>query len=66
MGGPIGAILLRMDIKRDQLETRIATLELMVITERARPKPNQAEIDKLEKQVREAKAALENYNRGSA
>lgn len=54
-----------MDIKRDQLETRIATLELMVITERARPNPNQTEIDKLEKQVTEAKAALENYNRGS-
>ena len=57
--------MLRMDIKRDQLETRIATLELMVITERARPNPDQTEIDKLEKQVTEAKAALENYNRGS-
>ena len=55
-----------MDIKRDQLETRIATLELMIVTEGARHKPNQAEIDKLQGQLTDAKEALENYNRGSA
>ena len=50
-----------MDIKRNQLETRIATLELMLVSERARPKPNQNDVDRLENQVAEAKHVLEKY-----
>lgn len=52
-----------MDVKRDQLETRVATLELMLVTERARPKPNEAEIAKLKQELKVATAALEKYNR---
>lgn len=55
-----------MDIKRNQLETQIATLELMVVSERARPKPNQNDVARLEKQVAEAKNVLEKYVRDSA
>lgn len=53
-----------MDFKRDQLETRVATLELMLVTERARPKPNEQEIEKLEKELTEARSALQKYNEG--
>lgn len=52
-----------MDLKRDQLETGVATLELTLVTERARPKPNEAEIAKLEQDLKAATAALEKYNR---
>ena len=52
-----------MDLKRDQLETRVATLELMLVTARARPKPNEAEITKLEQELKVATAALEKYDR---
>jgi hypothetical protein len=51
-----------MDIKRDELETRIATLELMLVTERARPKPNENKIADLEKQLTLAKRALAKYD----
>jgi hypothetical protein len=51
-----------MDAKRDQLETRIATLELMLVTERARPKPDQHTMAKLEQQLTEAKRALFEHN----
>lgn len=49
-----------MDIKRNQLETRIATLELMLVTERARPKPSENKIADLEKELTLAKRALAN------
>jgi hypothetical protein len=52
-----------VDSKRDQLETRVATLELMLVTARARPKPNEDEIAKLERDLKVATAALEKYNR---
>jgi peptidoglycan hydrolase CwlO-like protein len=52
-----------VDSKRDQLETRVATLELMLVTARARPKPNEDEIAKLEQELKVAKAALEKYNK---
>ena len=52
-----------MDLKRDQLETRIATLELMLVTERARPKPHEDKIAKSELDLKAAKAELEKYNR---
>jgi hypothetical protein len=53
-----------MDFKRNQLETRVATLELMLVTERARPKPNEHEIQRLEKELTEARSALQKYNEG--
>jgi hypothetical protein len=59
---PEGKLPNHMDIKRNQLETRIATLELMLVTERARPKANQDDIDKLKNQLAEARAALEKYD----
>jgi hypothetical protein len=46
-----------MDI--DQLETRIATLELMLVTERSRPKPSANKIADLEKELTLARTALE-------
>lgn len=52
-----------MDLKRDQLETRVATLELMLVTARARPKPNEDEMAKLEQELKVATAALEKYDR---
>lgn len=52
-----------MDSTRDQLETRVATLELMLVTERARPKPNEDTIAKLESDLAAAKAAVEKYDR---
>ena len=52
-----------VDLKRDQLETRVATLELMLVTARARPKPHADEIAKLEQELKVATAALEKYNR---
>lgn len=52
-----------VDLKRDQLETRVATLELMLVTARARPKPNEAEIANLERELKVATAALEKYDR---
>ena len=52
-----------VDLKRDQLETRVATLELMLVTARARPKPHGDEIAKLEQELKVATAALEKYNR---
>ena len=54
------AYILYVDVKRDQLETRVATLDLMLVVERARPKPHEA---KLELDLKAAKAALEKYNR---
>jgi hypothetical protein len=54
-----------MDPKRDQLETRVATLELMLITERARPKPDKDQITKLERDLAQARSALKKYNKGS-
>lgn len=53
---------LYVDLKRDQLETRVATLELMLVVERARPKPHEDLIAKLELDVKGAKTALEKYN----
>ena len=50
-----------MDSRRNQLETRVATLELMLVTERARPKPNEHEIEELEKELTEARSALQKY-----
>ena len=52
-----------MDLKRDQLETQVATLDLMLVAERARPKPREDEIAKLEQELKAATAALEKYNR---
>ena len=52
-----------MDSKLDQLETRVATLELMLVTARAQPKPHEDEIAKLERELKVATAALEKYNR---
>ena len=51
-----------MDLKRNQFETRVATLELVLVTERARPKPNEDEIEKLEKELAATKSALQKYN----
>jgi len=51
-----------MDIKRNQLETRIATLELMLVTGRSRPKPNEKKIADLEKELTLAKRALAKYD----
>jgi len=48
-----------MDIKRDQLETRVATLELMLVTERSRPKPSENRIAYLKKKLTLSKTALE-------
>ena len=56
-----GRIFSRMDFKRDQLETRVATLELMLVTERARPMPDKEKIKALENQLTEARLALQNY-----
>jgi hypothetical protein len=55
--------ILSVDLKRDQLETRVATLELMLVTERARPKAHEDAIAKLERELKVATAALEKYNR---
>lgn len=52
-----------MALKRDQLEARVATLELTLVTARARPKPNEDEIAKLEQELKVATAALEKYDR---
>jgi hypothetical protein len=57
------AYILNVDLKRDQLETRVATLELMLVTARARPTPNEDEIAKLEKELKIAEAAVEAYDR---
>jgi hypothetical protein len=51
-----------MDIQRNQLETRIATLELMLVTERSRPKPSEKKIADLEKELTLAKRALAKYD----
>jgi len=51
-----------VDSKRNQLETRVATLELMLVTERARPKPDKREMEKLEKELTAARLALQKYN----
>jgi hypothetical protein len=59
--GPAGRhrrIVIAMDIKRDQLTSRVKTFENMLITARSRPKPNQTEIASCEKQLNEAKKAL--------
>lgn len=56
------SIFVGMDLKRNQLETRVATLELMLVTERARPTPNEHEIEKLEKELAATKSALQKYN----
>ena len=52
-----------MDIKLNQLETRVATLDLMIVAERARPQPNKAELAKLEQQLSDARSALEKYKK---
>jgi hypothetical protein len=57
------AYIFNVDLKRDQQETRVATLELMLVTARARPKPNEDEIAKLEQELKVATAALEKHNR---
>ena len=57
------AYIVDVDVKRDQLETRVATLELMLVAKRAQPKPHEDEIAKLEQDLKVAKAALEKYNR---
>ena len=57
------AYIVDVDVKRDQLETRVATLELMLVAKRAQPKPREDEIAKLEQDLKVAKAALEKYNR---
>ena len=54
--------IFRVDPKRNQLETRIATLELMLVTERARPKPDKREMEKLEKELTAARSALRKHN----
>jgi len=51
-----------VDSKRNQLETRVAILELMLVTERARPKPDKREMEKLEKELAEARSALQKYS----
>ena len=51
-----------MDIKRNQLEARVATLELMLVTERARPQPSENKIADLEKELTLARRALEKYD----
>jgi hypothetical protein len=51
-----------IDIQRNQLETRIATLELMLVTERSRPKPSENKIADLEKELTLAKRALAKYD----
>jgi hypothetical protein len=51
-----------VDSKRNQLETRVATLELMLVTERAQPKPDKREMEKLEKELTGARLALQKYN----
>lgn len=51
-------IICPMDSNGDQLETRVATLELMLVAERARPKP--------EKDLGDAKSALEMYKKEHA
>jgi hypothetical protein len=50
-----------MDIKRNQLETRIATLELMLVTERSRPTPRENKIADLEKELMLARGTLEKH-----
>ena len=55
-----------MDSKRDQLETRVSTLDLMLVTERARPNPDNNELARLEKDLKDAKSALEMYNKEHA
>ena len=57
------AYIFNVDLKRDQLETRVATLELMLVTARARPKPHEDEIARLEQELKVATAALEKHNR---
>jgi hypothetical protein len=52
-----------MDIKRDQLTSRVKTFENMLLTARTRKKPNQNEITGCEKQLNEAKKALEEYDK---
>jgi len=52
-----------VDLKRDQLETRVATLDLKLVTARARPEPHEDEIVKLEQELKVATAVLEKYNR---
>ncbi len=59
-------IICPMDSKRDQLETRVSTLDLMLVTERARPNPDNNELARLEKDLKDAKSALEMYNKEHA
>ena len=60
---PHQRIVIAMDIKRDQLTSRVKTLENMLLTARTRKKPNQNEITSCEKQLNEAKKALEEYDK---
>ena len=57
------AYAFNVDLKRDQLETRVATLDLKLVTARARPEPHEDEIVKLEQELKVATAALVKYNR---
>ena len=61
-----GSDLIAMDIERDQLETRIATLERMLVTERARPKPSEHKIADLEKELTLARRPLEKLDQKEA
>ena len=60
---PHQRIVIAMDIKRDQLTSRVKTFENMLLTARTRKKPNQNEITSCEKQLNEAKKALEEYDK---
>jgi hypothetical protein len=42
---------------------RVATLELMLVAERAPPKPHEDKIAKLDLDLKAAKAILEKYNK---
>jgi hypothetical protein len=65
-GGASSGIVIAMDIKRDQLTSRVKTFENMLFTARSRLKPNQSEIASCEKQLNEAKKALEDYDKKNA
>jgi hypothetical protein len=57
-----GEYILVVDSTRNQLETRVATLDLMLVAERARPRPDKREMEKLEKELTDARSALQKYN----
>ena len=57
------AYISNVAFKRDQLQQRISTLDLRLLTEETRPKPNPVEIAKLKQELKVAKAAMEKYDR---